>query len=163
MKKRLIALFLCAATLFGMFPTILSAAASEEDIFIYAPVDGANMPVDKVSVRMDEHTVLTAMLKESASGTQQWQIKIGKNWVNIQGATDSKLYVGYGLVHGVLDDNGQAKVRCQFTTVEGKTMTSKAVTVQIYEPDQANTADLLPKDVHHVANILAPQKVEVHH
>ena len=162
MKKRLIALFLCAATLFGMFPSILSAAAAEDDITIYAPVNGSNVPVDRVEVPDNDHTVLTAMLKSSASGKYQWQIRIGKNWVNIQGANASQLHVGYGLVHSVLDGDGRASVRCRFTTLEGEVLFSEAVTVQIYEADRPATTDLLPEEVHHVANILAGQSVVIH-
>ena len=159
MKKRLIALFLCAATLFGLFPSILSAAAAEEDIAIWS----GGTAVSDVYVPYNGNQTLTAMLKESASGRYQWQVEIGKEWVDVRGANGGSLKVNLGLVHGILNDDYQAKLRCLFTPQGGKTLTSKPVTVWIYSDEGVALMSLEEqKTAAPQVTILAPQTVQVH-
>ena len=108
MKKRILALLLCAVTLLSM--TVLTgAAATGEEVALSAYA---------VTIRPDssaeEKTVVTAQTDRTGCA-YQWQIEAAPGlWVDISGMDAAECSISYALVASVLS-NGQARLRCRCT------------------------------------------------
>ncbi len=121
--KRAMAFFLAAVTLFtsvqfsaGEFS--VNAASSSADGSLTVCCDGE--PVDSITLPEDEKRVLS--VSENSSTTYQWQIRVDKAsdlWVNISGQTAASINLGYATVGSLLDESGNAYVRCRASDDDG--------------------------------------------
>ena len=134
MKKRILALLLCAVTLLSM--TVLTgAAATGEEVTLSAYA---------VTIRPDssaeEKTVVTAQTDRTGCA-YQWQIEAAPGlWVDISGMDAAECSISYALVASVLS-NGQARLRCRCTWDDAEAFSDElAVSVNVDVMHAALTA-----------------------
>lgn len=126
MLKKILSLCLCAAMLLGLLP-LFQVRASGGELEVYS----GGSPVSQVTLQENETVLVSALLKNSASGTYQWQIQISKDtWANIVGSTAGDLNLRYAMIATMLQD-GQATIRCRFTPVGEAPIYSNGVTVTV--------------------------------
>ena len=125
MKKRLIALFLCATLLSGLFSSVSVSAESTYGLTIHHNGQYAN----QVELPANDSATVDALLSETNSGIYQWQILADDGtWANIHGETDVSLTLRYAMVAMMLR-SGTATVRCRFTPLDGDPIYSNEVRV----------------------------------
>ena len=157
MKKRLLSLFLCAVMIFGFVPG-LAAAAKDTGLNIYC--DGEQVS----NIELPEKTPVTvkALLSESTAGSFQWQIRVSNGvWANIIGSSDNALTLRYAMVANLLNEDGQAVVRCRFTPVDGKAIYSNELTVQMVSDMALMTIDAAEENSF-TFTVLDPGNVVIH-
>lgn len=157
MKKRLLSLFLCAVMIFGFVPG-LAAAAKDTGLNIYC--DGEQVS----NIGLPEKTPVTvkALLSESTAGSFQWQIRVSNGvWANIIGSSDNALTLRYAMVANLLNEDGQAVVRCRFTPVDGKAIYSNELTVQMVSDMALMTIDAAEENSF-TFTVLDPGSVVIH-
>ena len=157
MKKRLLSLFLCAVMIFGFVPG-LAAAAKDTGLNIYC--DGEQVS----NIGLPEKTPVTvkALLSESTAGSFQWQIRVSNGvWANIIGSSDNALTLHYAMVANLLNEDGQAVVRCRFTPVDGKAIYSNELTVQMVS-DMALMTIAAAEENSFTFTVLDPGSVVIH-
>ena len=157
MKKRLLSLFLCAVMIFGFVPG-LAAAATDTGLNIYC--DGEQVS----NIELPEKTPVTvkALLSESTAGSFQWQIRVSNGvWANIIGSSDNALTLRYAMVANLLNEDGQAVVRCRFTPVDGKAIYSNELTVQMVSDMALMTIDAAEENSF-TFTVLDPGSVVIH-
>lgn len=157
MKKRLLSLFLCAVMIFGFVPG-LAAAAKDTGLNIYC--DGEQVS----NIGLPEKTPVTvkALLSESTAGSFQWQIRVSNGvWANIIGSSDNALTLHYAMVANLLNEDGQAVVRCRFTPVDGKAIYSNELTVQMVSDMALMTIDAAEENSF-TFTVLDPGSVVIH-
>ena len=157
MKKRLLSLFLCAVMIFGFVPG-LAAAAKDTGLNIYCDDEQvSNMePPEKTPVTVN------ALLSESTAGSFQWQIRVSNGvWANIIGSSDNALTLRYAMVANLLNEDGQAVVRCRFTPVDGKAIYSNELTVQMVSDMALMTIDAAEENSF-TFTVLDPGSVVIH-
>lgn len=157
MKKRLLSLFLCAVMIFGFVPG-LAAAAKDTGLNIYC--DGEQVS----NIELPEKTPVTvkALLSESTAGSFQWQIRVSNGvWANIIGSSDNALTLRYAMVANLLNEDGQAVVRCRFTPVDGKAIYSNELTVQMVSDMALMTIDAAEENSF-TFTVLDPGSVVIH-
>lgn len=157
MKKRLLSLFLCAVMIFGFVPG-LAAAAKDTGLNIYC--DGEQVS----NIELPEKTPVTvkALLSESTAGSFQWQIRVSNGvWANIIGSSDNALTLRYAMVANLLNEDGQAVVRCRFTPVDGKAIYSNELTVQMVS-DMALMTIEAAEENSFTFTVLDPGSVVIH-
>ena len=160
MKKRILALLLCFTLLLGLLPAALTAAADGE---VKLNVYQGESAVSAVTLYESSKLTLTARPDADVSGAYQWQIKAGSQWANIVGSATSGLELSFAMVANVLDDYGQAFVRCRFITSGGKEIYSDEITVQM-DVDPAQAAPMrAPASAPISFTILDPGSVEIHY
>ncbi len=103
MKKRPIALLLCVLMVFSLLPL----QAFGDGQFAITTSDGAS--VSAVTINTFEKVPLTASGVQAS--TVQWQIKYGESWINIAGATQPSLDLGYAMLANLLSGD-VAVLRC---------------------------------------------------
>lgn len=159
MKKRILALLLCFTLLLGLLPAALTAAA-DGDVRLNVYKDEST--VSAVTLYESSKLTLTAHPDSNVSGAYQWQIKAGSQWANIVGSATSGLELSFAMVANLLDDYGQAFVRCRFITSEGKEVLSDEITVQM-DVDPAQAAPMrAPANAPISFTILDPGSVVIH-
>ena len=157
MKKRLLSLFLCAVMIFGFVPG-LAAAAKDTGLNIYC--DGEQVS----NIGLPEKTPVTvkALLSESTAGSFQWQIRVSNGvWANSIGSSDNALTLRYAMVANLLNEDGQAVVRCRFTPVDGKAIYSNELTVQMVS-DMALMTIAAAEENSFTFTVLDPGSVVIH-
>lgn len=159
MKKRILALLLCFTLLLGLLPAALTAAA-DGDVKLNVYKDEST--VSAVTLYESSKLTLTARPDSNVSGAYQWQIKAGSQWANIVGSAAPSLELSFAMVANLLDDYGQAFVRCRFITSEGKEVYSDEITVQM-DADPAQVAPMrAPARAPISFTILDPGSVVIH-
>lgn len=159
MKKRILALLLCFTLLLGLLPAALTAAA-DGDVKLNVYKDEST--VSAVTLYESSKLTLTARPDSNVSGAYQWQIKAGSQWANIVGSASPSLELSFAMVANLLDDYGQAFVRCRFITSEGKEVYSDEITVQM-DVDPAQVAPMrAPARAPISFTILDPGSVVIH-
>lgn len=157
MKKRLLSLFLCAVMIFGFVPG-LAAAAKDTGLNIYC--DGE--PVSNIELPEKTPVTVKALLSESTAGSFQWQIRVSNGvWANIIGSSDNALTLRYAMVANLLNEDGQAVVRCRFTPVDGKAIYSNELTVQMVSDMALMTIDAAEENSF-TFTVLDPGSVVIH-
>lgn len=142
MKKKLLSLFLCAVMIFGFVPG-LAAAAKDTGLNIYC--DGAQ--VSEIALPEKTPVTVQALLSASNAGSFQWQIRVSNGvWANIVGTSGNSLTLRYAMVANLLNEDGQAVVRCRFTPVDGKAIYSNELTVQMVSDMALMTIDAEEED-----------------
>ena len=157
MKKRLLSLFLCAVMIFGFVPG-LAAAAKDTGMNIYCDDEQVS------NIELPEKTPVTvnALLSESTAGSFQWQIRVSNGvWANIIGSSDNALTLRYAMVANLLNEDGQAVVRCRFTPVDGKAIYSNELTVQMVS-DMALMTIAAAEENSFTFTVLDPGSVVIH-
>ena len=157
MKKRLLSLFLCAVMIFGFVPG-LAAAAKDTGLNIYCDDEQVS------NIELPEKTPVTvnALLSESTAGSFQWQIRVSNGvWANIIGSSDNALTLRYAMVANLLNEDGQAVVRCRFTPVDGKAIYSNELTVQMVSDMALMTIDAAEENSF-TFTVLDPGSVVIH-
>ena len=157
MKKRLLSLFLCAVMIFGFVPG-LAAAAKDTGLNIYCDDEQVS------NIELPEKTPVTvkALLSESTAGSFQWQIRVSNGvWANIIGSSDNALTLRYAMVANLLNEDGQAVVRCRFTPVDGKAIYSNELTVQMVS-DMALMTIAAAEENSFTFTVLDPGSVVIH-
>ncbi len=118
------------------------------NLFTTAETDGTlNVTVDGqalsfASFYQNESVTLEAKPSEDAKdGDYQWQIyyanEDGDCWLDITGATESSLQVGYAMVMNLLDDENAVSLRCSLATDESICY-SQAVKLQVLFAEEAD-------------------------
>ena len=133
MKKRILALALCLGLLAGMVPAYAFEPGLEPDVSTLALMLEEDA-VEAVELPENEKTVLTA--DPADAETYQWQIRVMESpelWVDIFGQTEAECNLSYPMVANLLDENGQAYVRCR-SVIGGETILSEPVVVTVTEP-----------------------------
>ena len=128
MKKRILALALCLGLLAGMVPAYAFEPGLEPDVSTLALMLEEDA-VEAVELPENEKTVLTA--DPADAETYQWQIRVMESpelWVDIFGQTEAECNLSYPMVVNLLDENGQAYVRCR-SVIGGETILSEPVAV----------------------------------
>ena len=128
MNKKVLALFLCCALVFGMVPAALSTAfSSSSDFTIY----GSNgTPTDSITLPQNDKTTLTAVA-ETGSGYYQWQIRVSDSvWANIVGSTGTSLELSYAMVANLLSGD-RVDIRCRLTNDVNNVTYSNIVAVTV--------------------------------
>ena len=138
MKKRLIALFLCSALIFGMVPTVLANTTGKCDFSI--SFNGEITTEVVQTIGKDADVTLNAIMPESVSGSFQWQINVPSNgkwsdlWITAPVGDQPSAKLTKGMV-GQFTIDGKAKVRTVFTSVDGAKMTSDEVLLSFVMPE----------------------------
>lgn len=146
MKKRSIALLLCAAILMSLFPVMSTLAYDSSPITVTASSTTLPENADKDNGSV---TLTAAPASGSVSASNyHWQILIpsAKIWVDITGASGAKLDVTYAMVASAL--SGKSASLRAAATVSGETAYSEAVSLTIgeaLEPAAVKAADVTPK------------------
>lgn len=133
MKKRILALALCLGLLAGMVPAYAFEPGLEPDVSMLALMLEEDA-VEAVELPENEKTVLTA--DPADAETYQWQIRVMESpelWVDIFGQTEAECNLSYPMVVNLLDEKGQAYVRCR-SVIGGETILSEPVVVTVTEP-----------------------------
>lgn len=133
MKKRILALALCLGLLAGMVPAYAFEPGLEPDVSTLALMLEEDA-VEAVELPENEKTVLTA--DPADAETYQWQIRVMESpelWVDIFGQTEAECNLSYPMVVNLLDEKGQAYVRCR-SVIGGETILSEPVVVTVTEP-----------------------------
>ena len=128
MKKKVLALVLCCALVFGMVPAALSTAFSaHSDLTIYG---SSGAPVDSVMLPQNDKTTLTAVAA-TGSGLYQWQIRVSDSvWANIVGSTGTTLELSYAMVANLLSGDS-VDIRCRLTNDVNNVTYSNVVAVTV--------------------------------
>ena len=112
--RQLLALFLAAVILFGLYTDSTGLTLSAEDTSrAYVLLDGEK--VDEVTLIEDEKLRLEAASEETASA-YGWQIRDPKNterWINISDGYSRYLWLTHALVGSMLTESGTADLRCK--------------------------------------------------
>lgn len=146
MKKRSIALLLCAAILMSLFPVMSTLAYDSSPITVTASSTTLPENADKDNGSV---TLTAAPASDSVSPTNyHWQIQIpsANLWVDITGASGAKLDVTYAMVASAL--SGKTASLRAAATVNGETAYSEAVKLTVgaaLEPAAVKAADVTPK------------------
>lgn len=146
MKKRSIALLLCAAILMSLFPVMSTLAYDSSPITVTASSTTLPENSDKDNGSV---TLTAAPASDSVSPTNyHWQIQIpsANLWVDITGASGAKLDVTYAMVASAL--SGKTASLRAAATVNGETAYSEAVKLTVgaaLEPAATQTTALTPK------------------
>lgn len=146
MKKRSIALLLCAAILMSLFPVMSTLAYDSSPITVTASSTTLPENADKDNGSV---TLTAAPASDSVSPTNyHWQIQIpsANLWVDITGASGAKLDVTYAMVASAL--SGKTASLRAAATVNGETAYSEAVKLTVgaaLEPAATQTTALTPK------------------
>ena len=157
MKKRLLSLFLCAVMIFGFVPG-LAAAAKDTGLNIYCD----DKQVSNIGLPEKTPVTVKALLSESTAGSFQWQIRVSNGvWANIIGSSDNALTLRYAMVANLLNEDGQAVVRCRFTPVDGKAIYSNELTVQMVSDMALMTIDAAEENSF-TFTVLDPGSVVIH-
>ena len=157
MKKRLLSLFLCAVMVFGFVPG-LAAAAKDTGFNIYCGGDR----VSAVELPENGAVPVEALLSESAAGSFQWQIRVSKDvWANIVGSGSNELTLRFAMLANLLNEDGQATVRCRFTPVDGKAIYTNELTVQMVSDYALMTLEA-DEDSPFTFTVLDPGSVVIH-
>ena len=128
MNKKILALFLCCALVFGMVPAALSTAFSSGSDFTIYGSNGA--PTDSVMLPQNDKTTLTAVAA-TGSGRYQWQIRVSDTvWANIVGSTGTTLELSYAMVANLLRGNS-VDIRCKLTNGVNNVTYSNIVAVTV--------------------------------
>lgn len=136
----------------------LAAAAKDTGLNIYC--DGEQVS----NIGLPEKTPVTvkALLSESTAGSFQWQIRVSNGvWANIIGSSDNALTLRYAMVANLLNEDGQAVVRCRFTPVDGKAIYSNELTVQMVSDMALMTIDAAEENSF-TFTVLDPGSVVIH-
>ncbi|MBQ2960405.1 MAG: InlB B-repeat-containing protein [Oscillospiraceae bacterium] len=142
MKKRLIAILLCLATVVSF--AVPGTLAFGETVGAQLFLDGA--AVSEASFPVNEK--LTLAVGSGTDGACQWQLYIPAidAWVNIQGQTGVTCNVSYAMLSNALDGNGQAKIRASVDTGSGLVYSNEAV-ITPEEAGQSKDAPVMLKAV----------------
>lgn len=112
--RQLLALFLAAIILFGLYTDSTGLTLSAEDTSrAYVLLDGEK--VDEVTLIEDEKLRLEAASEETASA-YGWQIRDPKDserWINISDGYSRYLWLTHALVGSMLTESGTAYLRCK--------------------------------------------------
>ena len=112
MKKRSMALILCISMVLSLFVPIAYVFADTDVL----TVKHGGFYSESVSINYDEKTVLTASYGDTVPEKYQWQILIDAEngiWADIYDKTEPECEVSYALVKNILEDSGEASIRCK--------------------------------------------------
>lgn len=125
---RVMALLLCMMMAFTIIPSgaIQAYDDTSSDLVTYS--DG--VAVDEVILPQNERVTLTAGDEESIYTRHQWQIlAFDTVWVDIAGADTAELELSYAMVASLLNEDGEATVRCKTFGLNGTCSNEVTVTV----------------------------------
>lgn len=122
MKKRVIALLLCAV----MLVTCMGVG-------IFAPPDiklvdaESGEAVSAIAIPQSERVRIATDYESTNEIGYQWQLSTdGKTWINIYGQTGESIQLSYAMVCNMLSDEGTAQVRCVVTDGDSEYETREA-------------------------------------
>ena len=122
MKKRVIALLLCAV----MLVTCMGVG-------IFAPPDiklvdaESGEAVSAIAIPQSERVRIATDYESTNEIGYQWQLSTdGKTWINIYGQTGESIQLSYAMICNMLSDEGTAQVRCVVTDGDSEYETREA-------------------------------------
>ncbi len=144
MKKRVIALLLCAV----MLVTCMGVG-------IFAPPDiklvdaESGEAVSAIAIPQSERVRIATDYESTNEIGYQWQLSTdGKTWINIYGQTGESIQLSYAMICNMLSDEGTAQVRCVVTDGDSEYETREAeVSVDYSAPARPAQAAKAPVSV----------------
>ena len=153
MKKRVIALLLCAV----MLVTCMGVG-------IFAPPDiklvdaESGEAVSTIAIPQSERVKIATDYESANEIGYQWQLSPdGKAWFNIYGQTGESIQLSYAMVCNMLSDEGTAQVRCVVTDGDSEYETREAEVSVDYSAPAQSPKQAAPAKVSAVQNDAATQ------
>lgn len=153
MKKRVIALLLCAV----MLVTCMGVG-------IFAPPDiklvdaESGEAVSAIAIPQSERVRIATDYESTNEIGYQWQLSTdGKTWINIYGQTGESIQLSYAMVCNMLSDEGTAQVRCVVTDGDSEYETREAELSVDYSAPAQSHKQAAPAKASAVQNDAAPQ------
>lgn len=156
MKKRVIALLLCAV----MLVTCMGVG-------IFAPPDiklvdaESGEAVSAIAIPQSERVKIATDYESTNEIGYQWQLSPdGKAWFNIYGQTGESIQLSYAMVCNMLSDEGTAQVRCVVTDGDSEYASREAEVSVDYSAPAQSPKQAAPAKASAVQNDAAPQADE---
>lgn len=153
MKKRVIALLLCAV----MLVTCMGVG-------IFAPPDiklvdaESGEAVSTIAIPQSERVRIATDYESTNEIGYQWQLSPdGKAWINIYGQTGESIQLSYAMVCNMLSDEGTAQVRCVVTDGDSEYETREAELSVDYSAPAQSPKQAAPAKASAVQSDAAPQ------
>lgn len=153
MKKRVIALLLCAV----MLVTCMGVG-------IFAPPDiklvdaESGEAVSAIAIPQSERVRIATDYESTNEIGYQWQLSTdGKTWINIYGQTGESIQLSYAMVCNMLSDEGTAQVRCVVTDGDSEYETREAELSVDYSAPAQSPKQAAPAKASAVQSDAAPQ------
>ena len=153
MKKRVIALLLCAV----MLVTCMGVG-------IFAPPDiklvdaESGEAVSAIAIPQSERVRIATDYESTNEIGYQWQLSTdGKTWINIYGQTGESIQLSYAMICNMLSDEGTAQVRCVVTDGDSEYETREAELSVDYSAPAQSPKQAAPAKASAVQNDAAPQ------
>ena len=150
MKKRILAMILCVATLLSLDLYIAPLAVDAEDASpaVRITLDGSE--ISELALPSDEKRVLEAEVEHLTAAAYQWQVLMQGDmslWVNIYDKIEKTCEVSEVVLREMLDDTNAAFVRCVVTDAEGKKHYSSTLGVLITTPKEKEPEPVVPEQI----------------
>ena len=150
MKKRILAMILCVATLLSMDLYIAPLAVDAEDASpaVRITLDGSE--ISELALPSDEKRVLEAEVEHLTAAAYQWQVLMQGDmslWVNIYDKIEKTCEVSEVVLREMLDETNAAFVRCVVTDAEGKKHYSSTLGVLITTPKEKEPEPVVPEQI----------------
>lgn len=153
MKKRVIALLLCAV----MLVTCMGVG-------IFAPPDiklvdaESGEAVSAIAIPQSERVRIATDYESTNEIGYQWQLSTdGKTWINIYGQTGESIQLSYAMICNMLNDEGTAQVRCVVTDGDSEYETREAELSVDYSAPAQSPKQAAPAKASAVQSDAAPQ------
>lgn len=153
MKKRVIALLLCAV----MLVTCMGVG-------IFAPPDiklvdaESGEAVSTIAIPQSERVRIATDYESTNEIGYQWQLSTdGKTWINIYGQTGESIQLSYAMICNMLSDEGTAQVRCVVTDGDSEYETREAELSVDYSAPAQSPKQAAPAKASAVQSDAAPQ------
>ncbi|MBQ5772110.1 MAG: InlB B-repeat-containing protein [Clostridia bacterium] len=149
MKKRILAMILCVATLLSLDLYIAPLVVDAEDASpaVRITLDGSE--ISELALPSDEKRVLEAEVEHLTAAAYQWQVLMQGDmslWVNIYDKIEKTCEVSEVVLREMLDETNAAFVRCVVTDAEGEKHYSSTLGVLITTPKEKEPEPVEPEE-----------------
>ncbi len=150
MKKRILAMILCVATLLSLDLYIAPLVVDAEDASpaVRITLDGSE--ISELALPSDEKRVLEAEVEHLTAAAYQWQVLMQGDmslWVNIYDKIEKTCEVSEVVLREMLDETNAAFVRCVVTDAEGEKHYSSTLGVLITAPKEKEPEPVVPEQI----------------
>lgn len=150
MKKRILAMILCVATLLSLDLYIAPLVVDAEDASpaVRITLDGSE--ISELALPSDEKRVLEVEVEHLTAAAYQWQVLMQGDmslWVNIYDKIEKTCEVSEVVLREMLDETNAAFVRCVVTDAEGEKHYSSTLGVLITTPKEKEPEPAVPEQI----------------